>query len=165
MDDRRVAIPGSNLKHADDACWSPAPCEARIGVTIYVRRRGDDSDSRTVAEDLLSGRFQPVSREEEAARFGASPQDLEAVCSFAEKHDLRVTNENAAARTVRVEGTVGQMGSAFQVNIGMVEGANGECLSYEGTLTLPASLASVVVAVLGLDQRPVAKPGAQRDAS
>lgn len=159
MDDQRAAIPGSDVKHGGEARWSPAPCDMQVGVTIYLRPRDD-----VPSAELLSGQFQPISREEAEAKFGASAQDMEAVRAFAEAHGLRVTGENAAARTIHVEGTVEQMDSAFGVSIGVLNSAGGNCLSYEGALTMPASLECVIVAVLGLDQQPVAKTREQRAA-
>lgn len=155
MEDQRAVIPGSDVTHGAEACWSPAPCDMHLGVTIYLRPGNNIS-----AEELLSGQFQPLSREEATSKFGAKSQEMEAVRAFAEAHGLHVTAESAAARTVHVEGTVAQMGSAFGVKIGLVRGkAQGNCISYEGALTVPAPLECVIVAVLGLDQRPIARHG------
>ena len=126
-------------------------------MTIYLRRRADVGPGGNVAETLVSGRFQPISREEAAEKLGANPEDLKAVRAFAQQYGLCVCDENAAARTVCVEGTVQQMASAFQADFGILEGANGSYLSYKGPLLVPASLKDVLTAVLGLDRRPLAR--------
>jgi kumamolisin len=154
---QRVAIPGSEIQHPKGARWSPAPVQERIRVTIYLRRQADAGPGGSLAETLLSGRFQPMSREEAAEKLGANPEDLNAVHAFAQQYGLCVCDENAAARTVCVEGTVQQMAVAFQVDLGLLEGANGSYLSYKGPLTVPASLKDVLTAVLGLDRRPSAR--------
>ena len=152
MGDQRVTIPGSDVKHGKDACWTPAPCDTQIGATIYIRPRNEVRSA-----DLLSGQFEPISRDEAVAEFGASPQDMETVRAFARQHGLRVTGEDAAARTLHVEGTVEQMKCAFGVNIGLLDSVEGKPISYEGALTVPEELGCLVVAVLGLDQRPIAR--------
>jgi kumamolisin len=154
---QRVAIPGSEIQHGKDARWSPAPPQERIRVTIYLRRGADACSGGSLAEDLLSGRFQPMSREQAAEKLGASPEDLEVVRAFAQQYGLCVCDENAAARTVCLEGTVQQMASAFQADLGILEDARGSHLSYKGPLMVPASLKDVATAVLGLDRRPLAR--------
>jgi kumamolisin len=154
---QRVAIPGSEIQHGKDARWSPAPAGERIQVTIYLRRRPDALPGTDLTQDLLSGRIQPMSREQAAEKLGSSPEDLKAVRAFAEQYGLSVYDENAATRTVHVEGTVQQIASAFQADVGLLESASGPCLSYKGPLTVPAFLKDIVTAVLGLDRRPLAR--------
>jgi kumamolisin len=98
-----------------------------------------------------------MSREEMAETLGASTEDLQAVRAFAKQYGLPVTDENAEARTLHLDGTAQQMAAAFQTDLGMVEDTSGRHLSYKGPLTVPASLKDVVTAVLGLDKRPIAK--------
>ena len=60
---------------------------------------------------------------------------------------------NPAARTVKVEGAATDFNRAFGIDLSSF----GNYVSYSGPITVPESLASVVVAVLGLDNRPVAR--------
>ena len=88
----------------------------------------------------------------------AEPADLEAVRSFAQENGLDVVNENAAARTVHLEGTVKQMDAAFGVEIRTRHDAEGrEYLSYDGPISVPQTIGDKVEGVLGLDQRPIAR--------
>lgn len=157
MNGQRVPIPGSEIQHPKDARWSPAPPQERIRVTVYLRRGADASSGGSLAEDLLSGRFQPMSREQAEEKLRASPEDLNAVRAFAQQYGLCVSDENAPARTVFLEGTVQQMASAFQADLGILDDARGRHLSYKGPLTVPVSLKDVATAVLGLDKRPLAR--------
>jgi kumamolisin len=157
--DQRVEIPGSAPKfRATDRWLSPTETNQKIGATIILRRRSDPARDEDLQEQLLSGRSKPVSREQAAQTLNADPGDLAAVRSFLEQHGLSVTRDNAEARTLHVEGTAEQMSDAFGVRLGCFEDADGhQYLSYEGPLSIPKSLDGVITAVLGLDQRPIAK--------
>ena len=79
--------------------------------------------------------------------------------AFLEEQGLTITEENAGARTLKVKGTVKQMEQAFSTQIGWMEDAAGHRhLSYRGSLSIPQSLDGVIVSVIGLDQRPIARP-------
>ena len=82
------------------------------------------------------------------------PQDAALVESFAQKYALKVTESAPEKRTVKLAGTAGDFERAFGVHLGHF----GNFVSYEGPLTIPAALSGKVLAVLGLDNRPVASP-------
>ena len=71
---------------------------------------------------------------------------------------MTVTGSSTAQRNVKVSGTVVQMESAFCVKLHACQIGRQTYLFYEGALTIPASLDQVIVGILGLDQRPVARP-------
>ena len=120
-----------------------------VQATIVLR--ADDS----TAASLLSGQYDPAKH----APAGADPASLEAVESLARDQGLTVVESSAAERRVEVRGTASQMHRAFGTNLEWFESADGRRhLSYEGDVTLPAEIAPHVLAVLGLDQRPAAKP-------
>ena len=51
------------------------------------------------------------------------------------------------------------MQRAFGVDLGLVsERSGGQYLSHREAISIPQSLSNLVTAVLGLDQRPIAKP-------
>jgi kumamolisin len=153
---RRVQIPGSAPQHpAEGHVATPADPNQKVIASVIVRRRPAAGD---LEERLFSGRFQPLSQNEAAEAIGADPGDLEAVRSFAERYGMKIVDENAATRTIRVSGTVQQMDEAFGVRLGWFPGPDGRNhLSYEGTLSVPEQVAGVIMAVLGLDQRPIAR--------
>lgn len=158
VNDGRVEIPGSAPKARSAEIWlSPVEPDQQVSATIILRRGQNSGDTGDLEEQLMSGRSQPISRDEAAQTLGADPDDLRAVRSFLEQHGLRMIKENAAARTLHVEGTVEQMSEAFGVRLGWFEDAEGRRhMSYEGVLSVPQSLSGIILAVLGLDQRPIA---------
>jgi kumamolisin len=138
VDSQRFAIPGSENSHESGGSWLCTVADQRTSPTIFIRRP-------QLSRELLS----------------ADPGDLAAVRAFVRDNGLKILAENAEARTVRVEGTVVQVGKAFGVDIEWrIDEQGRKYLSYRGALTVPTELNGIVAAVLGLDQRPVARRGA-----
>ncbi len=81
-----------------------------------------------------------------------SQQDVAAVEAFAKQYGLQVTEASAAKRTVKVCGSAEALGRAFGVTLK----AFGDYIGYQGPLTVPDNLSGIVMAVLGLDTRPIA---------
>jgi kumamolisin len=154
MPDSRVPLEAScsRIAAGQRATGVPDP-SARMEATILVRRR-----SHTAHLDaILRGEAPALSREEAAESLGADPADLQLVTSFAELHDLTVLEASAAKRTVRVTGTVAQMEAAFGIALHSCKIGDRAYTCYHGVLSIPAALDGIIVAVLGLDQRPVAR--------
>ena len=99
-----------------------------------------------------------VSREEFAGKYGADPKDLAAVREMAKEYSLTVLEESAARLTVRLRGTVADMERAFVTKLDICEHQGQRFRSRTGTLSVPEELSPSIVAVLGLDSRPAAKP-------
>lgn len=124
-----------------------------VQVTVVLRHRSGGD----MAQQLLSGGKPGLSREEYAASAGADPADIARIEQFARGHGLQVVESNAAERRVVLSGTVAAMNSAFSVDLGIYQTPQGVHRSYEGAPSLPPGLAPIVAAVLGLDNRPVAR--------
>jgi kumamolisin len=138
--------------HAGDRWLEAAADSESIDVTVLLRPSGE------LAEELLSGRYHAESRQKAEQNVAANPQELSAVRAFAGQHGLHVKSEDAGSGRVVLTGTVQQLQEAFGVEIGEVQDQSGrQFRSYRGEIHLPANLKSVVTAVLGLDQRPVAR--------
>jgi kumamolisin len=129
---------------------------ARLETTIMVRRRADPAASGRL-DAILRGEAPALSREEAAASLGADPEDFDRVTAFAAAAGLTVVESNSARRSVRVAGTVARMEVAFDIRLLTCEIAGHIYICYEGALSIPAELDGIIVAVLGLDQRPVAR--------
>jgi kumamolisin len=127
-----------------------------IEVTILVRRRSGSGASEHV-DAILRGEAPALSREEAATSMGADPEDLDRVTAFAAAQGLTVIEMSPARRSVRVSGTVAQMEAAFGTRLHSCEIAGRVYICYDGALSIPAELAGILRAVLGLDQRPVAR--------
>ncbi|MGO8916248.1 MAG: protease pro-enzyme activation domain-containing protein [Stellaceae bacterium] len=130
----------------------------RFEVSVVVRQQAGDALKTRVGR-LASG--QPaghVKREDFARQFGAAPADLAAIRKFAGAHKLAVVQEDAARRTVVLSGTVAQFNAAFAVDLQKFEHPDGSYRGRVGAIQLPDELKGVVEAVLGLDNRPQARP-------
>jgi kumamolisin len=131
----------------------------RLEVTVLLRRRQPDvlkDRVRKLANREHVG--QHLSREAFAQQFGADDADIAAVRAFARTHNLAVVQEHASRRTVVLSGTVGQFNSAFGVDLQRFEYPGGSYRGRTGHVQLPDELQDSVEAVLGLDNRPIARP-------
>jgi kumamolisin len=148
----RKPMPGATSVGKSD------PAE-RLEVTVLLRRRnGDALKERVKKIGSRAGTGAHLTRAEFDAQFGAAGPDVAAVKSFAGAHGLSVVQEHAGRRTVVLSGTVAQFNSAFGVDLQRFEHPGGSYRGRVGALQLPDELRGVVEAVLGLDNRPVAKP-------
>jgi kumamolisin len=80
------------------------------------------------------------------------------VKTFAAHHGLSVVQEHVGRRTVTLAGTVAQLEAAFGVKLQRFEHPSGNYRGRQGSVELPSELDGIIVAVLGLDNRPQAKP-------
>ncbi len=141
----------------------PADPDERLEVSVLVRRRqGDQLRSR--AERLRRGdrSGDHMSREAFASEFGADPADMDAVANFARSYGLSVVARDPARRTMVLSGAVAQFNAAFGVDLRRIQHPEGSYRGRTGVIQLPEELQGVIEAVLGLDNRPVAKPHFRR---
>jgi kumamolisin len=152
----RIPLPGARAVGKAD------PAE-RFEVSLILNRRSAHSFEQHMTKLRAGVRpAQPLKREEFAAKFGAEPSAFAAVRRFAGQHGLSVVREDAARRTVALSGTVAQFNGAFGVELQRFEHAGGSYRGRTGAIHLPAELSGAVQAVLGLDNRPAAKPHFRR---
>src|SRR5579883_290485 len=149
MPAERVLLKGSERRPLPDSqvVGSPDP-SALITVTVLVRRR----DSRLPAPGS-----EPLTRDEFARRFGATPADIAAVEAFASEYDLTVVQTDAARRSVVLSGTVADMNQAFGTTLILFQSSSGMYRGRVGELSIPSALNNVIVGVFGLDERPQAR--------
>jgi kumamolisin len=145
----RAPVPGAKK-------LGPAEPNEQLTVSIRVRRR-PDAPPLPSANDWKSVPQARFSREEFAARFGASEDDLQRVEEFARSKKLQVVEANIARRTVVVSGTVQQMNSAFGVELAKYDSPRGTYRGREGPVHLPVDLVDIVEGVFGLDNRRMAQ--------
>jgi kumamolisin len=126
----------------------PAPDEI-IKVTLILRRRKAASDQHPI-----TSRF---THESLAEAHGADPEDLQAVEEFAAENHFTIAHLNPAARTVTIAGTLSALAAAFGANLELRRVGDRVVRTREGDLQIPECLAHRVEAVLGFDQRPVAR--------
>ena len=131
----------------------------RLEVTMLVRRRAADKLKARIGQMAAGGKgMGHMKREEFAAEHGADPADMAAVKTFAAAHGLAVVQEDSGRRTMVLSGTVAQFNAAFGVDLQQFEYHGGSYRGRTGPVHLPDELAGKVEAVLGLDNRPIAKP-------
>jgi len=147
----RTALAGSRV-------LGPADATQRLEVSVIVRGSGPDAWARRIGDLESGGSGEILSRADFAQQHGAAPTDLAAVKAFAASAGLQVVAEEAARRTLRLAGTVAQFEAAFGVQLLRYAHAEGGYRGRTGAITLPAELDGIVVAVLGLDDRPQARP-------
>ncbi|GMA62557.1 kumamolisin [Alicyclobacillus fastidiosus] len=149
----RKAVPGA--RHV-----GPADLDERILVTMVLRRRSSATLAQAVAKlsDVPLAKRRHMSREEFAAAHGVAADDLKMVEDFAKDHGLTVERVNSAAGTVGLSGTTTSFNEAFGVELAMYEHPDFKYRGHTGAIHIPAPLSDIVVAVLGLDNRPQTKP-------
>ena len=155
-----VILKGSERSAFEHArARAPADPDERLEVSVLVRRRAAQV-LRARATALTAGdrAVGHLSRQEFAAQHGAEPPDLAAVRAFAAARGLLVVQEHAARRTVVLSGTVAQFNAAFSVQLQLFEHPGGSYRGRLGAIQLPPELSGIVEAVLGLDNRPQARP-------
>ncbi len=141
--ERRIA-PGAKLV-------GPAHPDERLEVTVYVRRKPG-----APLEDGMPPRG--LTHEELEKGYGADPGDLAKVADFARQHALVVVDSSPAKRVVRLSGTVKAFEAAFDVSLGRYEHPHFTYRGRSGMIGIPKELDGIVTAVLGLDNRPFARP-------
>ena len=137
--------------------------EASVSLTLLLRRRSDSAPlPRT--EDLPRSPSSRVylTREQFAGRFGAHPEDLRAVRSFARAQGFTVVSESLGARTVRIEAPLGPVSETFGVSLRRWAFPGGSYRGRTGTVIVPPELEERVVGVFGLDDRPQARSHVRR---
>lgn len=156
----RIALKGSERKPLSGSRRvGPANPDESLQVSVLLRRRGaqslQDRVRRLSSGDRSAGH---LTREEFARHFSAEPHDIAAVATFAAHYGLTVTERHPSRRTVMLSGTVAQFEAAFGVKLQCFEHPLGNYRGREGVIELPAELDGIILAVVGLDNRPQARP-------
>jgi hypothetical protein len=171
--DGYLALDGSERPRPDGhQLVGPVPADQVIGVTLLVRPR--PGSPPLPVPGARQGRPPVLSPDEYARSFGAAPADLDAVTAFAAGHGLTVTERHAGRRSVAVTGTAAQFNAAFGVTLSEYAATRPPSVArhqadpadraeppapevrythhgYDGPVHVPASLAGIVLAVIGLD--------------
>jgi kumamolisin len=151
----RVPVPGSERKPAPGVvpASQPAPSDEQISVTVVLRRKAE------LPAELVTGSAS-ITPAELAERYGAAEDDVSLVRQAAADVGVEVESVDVGARRVVLAGAAGTLASMFGTSLEQGESPDpttGRPVPHRhrtGGLSVPASLAGVVVAVLGLDDRP-----------
>ena len=136
----------------------PVDPAGRIELTLVTRRAAPlprDADGVPIR----------LSRAELQQRYGSDPADHELVARVLSTLEpgVEVTARDPGTRRVTIAGPASALASVFGTQLTLVSspGPDGEPVTHRyrsGSLHIPAELDGVVVAVLGLDSRPQARP-------
>ena len=154
---RRVLLPGSEKKpfaSAIDPKTKPVtPASGRIQVSVIVPPKQPIDTKRLGKPDAR------LTRAQFAAQHGADPTSIKLVKAFAKEFGLTVDPVTHPGRcTLHLSGTSAAMQKAFGVKLAQHTTDEGKFRVREGGLYLPEGLKGHVIAVLGLDNRPQARP-------
>lgn len=156
---RFVPLPGSERAALPGAHYTGMVDDTEpVDVTVILRRRAELPTALVEGPDVLA-------RREFADRYGADPACVDLVCRAAREHGLEVLEADAGTRRVRLAGRLGALRGV--VDPGPLsrarsrDPASGRYLEHrvrEGALLVTPGWAGRVTAVLGLDDRPQARP-------
>lgn len=124
-------------------------------MTVLVRPRAPLPPLEELGRQPIRER-RHLTRRELAARHGATRKDLAVVADFAADHGLEVRQASAGRRSVVLRGPASRMEAAFSTRLARYRSPQGEYRGRSGHVHVPARVASVIEAVLGLDDRPAA---------
>ncbi|HZS20916.1 MAG TPA: protease pro-enzyme activation domain-containing protein, partial [Pseudonocardiaceae bacterium] len=149
-------LPGGEQRPSPRAIRAadPVPADTLIQVTLVLRRRAELPDLAGMA---------PISGAQFAATYGADPTDVELVTATVTALGARVVAVRPAARQVRIEATAAAVARMFGTALELItsQDSTGAEITHRvrtRPLSVPAVLDGVVTAVLGLDDRPQARP-------
>lgn len=163
-----IAITGSTRRAVPEArLIKKSDQSARIKVSIYARQNPAAPGKNPLAPDAtnntLPGQRHYLSNEEFNSTFGADPADLDKIAAWAQTNKLKVLDQSVSKRRVLVEGTIGDISKAFNLQLNEYEHPKtGRFRGRVGEIHVPADLFGVVQGVYGLDTRPVGQPRRRR---
>ena len=106
-----------------------------------------------------------MSRAELRSQYGTNPVELDLIASVLTEHEpaITVTSRDPASRRLTITGPAGALAAAFGTELSLVTSTapDGSTVTHRyrsGTLQIPAELDGLIMAVLGLDDRPQAAP-------
>jgi kumamolisin len=158
-----VPLSGSERSELPGAALAPTPLDEsqQITVTVMLRRRA------AVPSALVEGP-ETVSNTQLREQYGAAEADAQLVTQVLAEYGLTVTETHLGSRRLKVAGTIAAMQTAFGTTLSAVtsphpDGSGNVAHRYRtGSLSVPAQLSGIITAVLGLDDRPAARPQFRR---
>jgi kumamolisin len=150
----RVVLPGSEKAPlATATVEKPSPASTRITVSVIVRRKQPLKAANRLGKERLT-------RAQYRQAYAADPDAVKLVRAFAKEYGLtpQAGTPKPEHRTLKLTGTVAAMQKAFDVTLVQKTLDGATYRVREGSIRLPKELIGAVEAVLGLDNRPQAKP-------
>lgn len=154
-------IPGSERVPVANAkeVGTPDPNEV-VQVTVVLRSKGSEKQMASMremsAKPLKERRY--LSREELSAANAPDPDDIAKIEEFVHEHGLTIVKVSPESSSISLSGTVKALSEAFGIKLSVYESPTGKYRGRVGPVQVPSELAPLIVAVLGLDNRKVARP-------
>jgi kumamolisin len=150
---KRVALSGSERKPVEGGEPAEKKATGNVMVSVIVRR------TEPIATRQLGKPGSRMTRAEFARRHGPDAASVKLVKAFAKEFGLAVAMpKEAGRRTIHLTGSAAAMQTAFGVELKQHTINGKKYRVREGSICLPEELSGQVEAVLGLDNRPQAKP-------
>ena len=150
---KRVALPGSQKKAYPPFVASTKKASAAAFTVSVLVRPKEAIDTKKLGKPGAM-----MSRAEYNRKHGADPASVKIVKAFAKEFGLTVTGPAPGRHALHVSGPQPKMEKAFGVVLKQHELDGTKYRVREGDICLPEELIGHVNAVLGLDNRPQAKP-------
>ena len=150
---QRVVLAGSEKASLSAATGEkPARPSSVLTVSVMVRRKNPLNTTRLGKDRLTRAQYRQ--------QHGADPAAITLVRAFAKEFGLTVEKgtPKPERRIIKLTGTVTAMQKAFGVTLTQKVLDGNTYRVREGSILLPTELAGAVEAVLGLDNRPQARP-------
>ncbi len=138
---QRRPIPGNERVAPAGMAMAPALADERIVVSVYLKPDETSADTQAALR---------------AARETAHADDVRRLTVFAAANALEVVEVDVARRLVKLGGATATLARAFGADLHRMEDGAQAYRVRTGALHLPDPLVDRVIAVLGLDNRPVA---------
>jgi kumamolisin len=126
------------------------PADEVLNVSVILKAKSSPSAA------IAGGRV--LSRDEFLEAHGVCPDSLRKLREFAHAHGLDVIEESAARRTIRLEGNAAAFTAAFGTRFDRYQHEGCTYRARTGPVQVPEDIQDAITAVLGLDNRPQAKP-------
>ncbi len=149
----RIVLPGSE-KAPLAAATGEKPVRGGSAMTVSVMvRRKKPLNTRRLGLDRLT-------RAQYRQQYAADPAAIKLVRAFAKEFGLTVAKDTPKAEqcTIKLSGTAAAMEKAFAVTLTQKVLDGVPYRVREGSIQLPSELVGAIEAVLGLDNRPQARP-------
>ena len=151
--EKRINLPGSERQLPSGAQQiGVVPPQEQVTVTLVLKRK------ETAPRADTGGFEQYLSHQEFEARYGAPPADMQLIQQFAQENGLSVSESSGLKSTVKLTGSTEAMQRAFDTQLHRYRHNNFTFRARTGELKIPEELSDSVLAVLGLDTAPIAKP-------
>jgi kumamolisin len=128
-------------------------------ISIYLNNDTHDNGMtlKEYADAVLAGTHPILDHGGLDYQFGATDTDMALVSNWATKNNLEIVLAESAIATIKVKGTIGQLGDLFKVILKEVTEDDRTYITHDNPVVIPTEIASAVRDVGGFDQSFFAK--------